>query len=176
MRLASMVSDSIVDGPGLRLTVFTQGCLHACPGCHNPETHDPGGGEEVSLASLLEKLKENPLTEGLTLSGGEPFLQAADCARLAAAAQALGLTVWVYSGFRYEALLAARQAAYDALLAQTDVLVDGPYVAAERDLLLTFRGSRNQRLIDVRRSRAAGRVVLWQEAAADLAHFSIPES
>ncbi len=176
MRIANLVSDSIVDGPGLRLTVFTQGCLHACPGCHNPETHDPHGGQEVSCEQILEKLKENPLTEGLTISGGEPFLQAEDCARLAAAAQEMGLSVWVYSGFRYEALLAAKNAGYEALLEQTDVLVDGPYLAAERDLQLLFRGSRNQRVIDLRRSRAAGRVVLWQEDQAALAHFTVPES
>lgn len=175
MRIANTVNDSIVDGPGLRFTVFTQGCRHACPGCHNPETHDPAGGEEVSVEALALRLEKNPLIEGLTLSGGEPFLQAEECARLARLARALGLTVWTYTGFLYERLAASEHPGWRALLAETDVLVDGPYVEAERSYGLPFRGSRNQRLIDVPASRAAGRVILW-ERGDTLRQFAVPES
>ena len=105
MRIANVVSDSIVDGPGLRFAVFTQGCPHHCPGCHNPETHDPAGGREATVAELAEQMLSNPLTDGLTLSGGEPFDQAGECAALAARAREKGLNVWAYTGYRYETLL-----------------------------------------------------------------------
>lgn len=176
MRIASTIRDSIVDGPGLRLTIFTQGCPHACLGCHNPETHDPEGGKEVSVEALIVLLDQNKLTEGLTLSGGDPFLQAEDCAKLAKAARERGLSVWTYTGYRYEQLLAAKRADWKALLFETDVLVDGPYVQAQREYGLGFRGSRNQRLIDVPSSRIAGHVVLWENGSDALAHFLVPES
>ncbi len=176
MRIASTISDSIVDGPGLRVTVFTQGCPHACPGCHNPETHDPQGGTEVSVEELVELFEKNRLVEGLTLSGGDPFLQAQECAALAQAAHARGLTVWTYTGYRYEQLLAAQRNDWEALLAETDVLVDGPFVEAQRAYGLGFRGSRNQRLIDVPKSRKAGQVILWDDGSKALSHFSVPES
>jgi len=176
MRIANTVSDSIVDGPGLRLTVFAQGCVHACPDCQNPETHARNGGQERSLEELYALLTKNRLTEGLTLSGGEPFLQARDCTLLAKAAHEQGLNVWTYTGYRYEKLIVEGNLDWDALLQETDVLVDGPYIAAEREYALRFRGSRNQRLIDLPKSRAAGRVILWEEGAGALAHFSVPES
>ena len=119
MRIANTVSDSIVDGPGLRFTVFTQGCPHRCPGCHNPDTHDPAGGREAAVEELAEKLLSNPLTDGLTLSGGEPFCQAAECARLAAIAREKGLNVWVYTGYTYERLVAGEVPGAMELLAQT---------------------------------------------------------
>ena len=105
MRIAGTVSESIVDGPGLRLTVFTQGCPHRCPGCHNPQTHDPAGGREETTTALLARYTADPLLDGLTLSGGEPMEQAAECAALAEAVHALGGNVWVYTGWRYEALV-----------------------------------------------------------------------
>ena len=104
MRIANTVNDSIVDGHGLRFTIFTQGCPHHCPGCHNPDTHDPAGGREVSLEELIAEMGRNPLIEGVTFSGGEPFAQAADCAALAQAAHARGLNVWTYSGYLFEHL------------------------------------------------------------------------
>lgn len=175
MRIANTVEDSIVDGPGLRFTVFAQGCNHHCPGCHNPETHDPAGGQEVSLDELTSMLTNNPRTEGLTLSGGEPFLQAKDCAHLAETAHRLGLNVWTFTGYRYETILQENREDWNALLSQTDVLVDGPYLEQERSLLLLFRGSRNQRLIDVPKSESLGRVVLW-ERKDKLTQFTVPES
>ena len=175
MRIANTVSDSIVDGPGLRFTVFTQGCPHGWPGCHNPETHDPAGGREASLEELAERMLANPLTDGVTLSGGEPFLQAAECAALARIAREKGLNVWTYTGYTYEKLLAEGDPARLELLAATDVLVDGPFWLAEKSYDALFRGSRNQRLIDVPKSRAAGRAVAWTRRDT-LSHFTVPES
>ena len=175
VRLANWISDSIVDGPGLRLTVFTQGCPHRCPGCHNPDTWDPAGGREVALEELEALLDQNPLLQGLTLSGGEPFLQAADCAALARSARARGLDVWTYTGHTWETLTAAARPDWEALLAATDVLADGPFVEARRSYAALFRGSDNQRLIDVRQSRASGGVVLWTRPDP-LAHFTVPPS
>ena len=175
MRIANWISDSIVDGPGLRLTVFTQGCPHRCPGCHNPETWDPAGGREVPLEELEALLAGNPLLQGLTLSGGEPFLQAGDCASLARRARRRGLDVWTYTGYRYEDLAEAGRADWEALLAATDVLVDGPFLQAQKSYAALFRGSGNQRLIDLRQTRAAGQVVLWTRPDP-LRHFTVPES
>ena len=155
MRIANTVSDSIVDGPGLRFTVFTQGCPHRCPGCHNPGTHDPAGGREVSVAELAAELSGNPLTDGLTLSGGEPFCQAAECAALARIARERGLNVWAYTGYTYERLLAGEVPDALALLEQVDVLVDGPFVEAEKSYAALFRGER-QPAAD-RRAQVPGR-------------------
>ena len=155
IRISGIVNDSVVDGPGFRLAVFTQGCPHHCAGCHNPQTHDFEGGREIDTQEIIEKLRGNPLLDGITLTGGEPFCQGAACAELASAAHALGLNVWTYSGYTYEQLLAG-DAEQRALLAETDVLVDGPFVLPQRTLELRFRGSANQRLIDVKASAAAG--------------------
>lgn len=174
MRIANAINDSIVDGPGLRYTIFTQGCPHGCPRCHNPATHDPQGGEERSVAALALGL-ENPLLAGLTLSGGEPFAQAEDCAALARLAHSRGLNVWTYTGYVYETLAAAENPAWDALLSQTDVLVDGPFLWAQQSYGALFRGSTNQRLIDLVATRRSGEVTLWRREDP-LAHFMIPES
>lgn len=175
MRIASTISDSIVDGPGLRFTVFTQGCPHHCPGCHNPETHDPAGGREISVEELARIMLGNPLTDGLTLSGGEPFLQAEECAALARIARGRGLNVWAYTGYTYEKLLEEGEPARLALLEALDVLVDGPFVLARKSYDALFRGSDNQRLLDVPASLRAGRAVLWTRSDP-LAHFVRPES
>lgn len=160
IRVAGVVNDSIVDGPGFRLTVFTQGCPHQCPGCHNPETHAFDGGKDRDTQEIVKMMKENPLLDGITLSGGDPFCQSAPCAELAKAAKALGLNVWAYSGWTYEQLLKKAESEPDvrSLLESVDVLVDGPFILAERTLEMRFRGSRNQRLIDVPASLAAGEI------------------
>lgn len=145
VRIHRTLHDSIVDGPGLRFVVFTQGCPHACLGCHNPETHDPMGGKEVPVADIIADMQKNPLTDGLTLTGGEPFSQPEDCAKLACAARAAGLNVWCYTGWTLEQLQAMPEA--QILLRQIDVLVDGPYEEARRSLTLQWRGSENQRII-----------------------------
>lgn len=156
LRLAGIAEDSIVDGPGLRLTLFTQGCPHHCPGCHNPETHALEGGSLYAPDAILARYAENPLLAGVTFSGGEPFLQAGALARLGAAIRALGGTVVTYTGYVYEDLAARaiRDADVARLLEATDLLIDGPYVQALRSLDLPFRGSSNQRLLD-RDARAA---------------------
>ena len=159
LRIAGIANDSIVDGPGLRLTVFFQGCPYRCPGCHNPQTHDPAGGRETDTAEILALMDKNPLLDGLTLSGGEPFIQPEAALELARAAKVRSLNVWAYSGATYEALLVKHDAATDALLAFCDVLVDGPFILAQRSLDLSFRGSCNQRLIDLEKTRQAGRVI-----------------
>ena len=161
--LSGVTGDSIVDGPGLRLTIFTQGCLHHCPGCHNPQTHDPEGGSWADTEDILAAAAENPLLDGITLSGGDPFLQPVPCLALAEGAHKIGLNVWTYTGYTWEALGEENAPEKIALLKETDVLVDGPFLLAERSLELRFCGSRNQRLIDVKKSLAEDKVVLWEE-------------
>ena len=164
MKIAGTIQDSIVDGPGLRFVVFTQGCVHACPSCHNPETHDINGGTEKSVDEIITEMRNNPLTDGLTLSGGEPFLQAEPCAVLADAAKANGLNIWVYSGWTYEELLEKSKTDEDiaALLRLTDVLVDGRFDETKRSLELRFRGSSNQRLIDLKETFRTGEVAVLE--------------
>ena len=168
IRIAGTVNDSIVDGPGYRYTIFTQGCPHHCPGCHNPETHPFDGGKTVDTQAIIDQFSENPLLDGITLSGGDPFCQAEECLVLAQAARESRLTVWAYTGYTWEALLKENDPARMALLQAIDVLVDGPFILAQRSLELKFCGSRNQRLIDVQKSLAAGQVVLWQAPSWDV--------
>jgi anaerobic ribonucleoside-triphosphate reductase activating protein len=160
VRISGTVNDSIVDGPGLRYAVFVQGCLKNCKGCHNPETHDPEGGHEESVENIIANMSKNPLLDGLTISGGEPFLQASECAKLAGLAHERGKSVWLYTGYTYEEVLMHEE--FRPLLEETDVLVDGPFVESEKSYELHFRGSRNQRLIDVKRSLKEGKVVEWE--------------
>ena len=165
LNIAGIVDDSIVDGDGCRLTVFVQGCRRYCHGCQDPETQPMEGGRRIDTADILAKVKANPLLAGVTFSGGEPFLQPAPLAALARAVHALGLDVWSYSGFTLDELLARaeKDKATAALLNEIDVLVDGPYEEAERDLTLHFRGSRNQRVIDMRATRKAKKIQLLYE-------------
>lgn len=161
--LSGVTGDSIVDGPGIRLTIFTQGCPHHCPGCHNPQTHDPNGGSWGDTEDILAAAAENPLLDGITLSGGDPFMQPVPCLALAAGAHKLGLNVWTYTGYTWEALWEENDPEKLALLKETDVLVDGPFLLAERSLELRYKGSKNQRTIDVQKSLETGKVVLWEE-------------
>lgn len=158
LRIAGTVSDSIVDGPGLRYVVFTQGCPLACDGCHNPQTQPLTGGRTVRVDELIHEMLGNPLTSGLTLTGGEATLQPEGCTSLALAAHTAGLNVWCYSGFTFAALLrrARSEPQLAALLHQIDVLVDGPFIRSRRSLTLPWRGSTNQRLIDVPASLRGG--------------------
>ncbi len=159
IRIAGITNDSIVDGPGLRLTVFTQGCPHHCPGCHNPQSHDFQGGEVRSTESIIDIARDNFLLDGVTLSGGEPFAQAEACAEIAKEAHELGLNVWCYSGYTFERLLHG-EPAWLNLLQNIDVLVDGPFILELRTLDAKFRGSSNQRIIDVPASLKSGSIVL----------------
>lgn len=157
IRIAGLVNDSIVDGPGFRLAVFTQGCPHNCKGCHNPETHDFNGGKLIDTAEIVKMMQDNPLLDGITLTGGDPFCQPTACAALALAAHEMGLNVWAYSGWTYEELLANPN--LSSLLSEIDVLVDGPFILAQRTLDKRFMGSKNQRAIDVKRSLSDGKPV-----------------
>ena len=168
IRIAGTVNDSIVDGPGYRYTIFTQGCPHHCPGCHNPQSHDFEGGRVVDTETILRQVRENPLLDGITLSGGEPFCQPEACRALAEAAHGLGMSVWCYTGYTWEKLMQEADPARLALLEAVDVLVDGPFILAQKSLELKFCGSRNQRLIDVRKTRQAGQVTLWQPDSWDV--------
>ena len=164
MKISGLIQDSIVDGPGLRFTVFVQGCERKCEGCHNPATWDINGGTEISVEEVISQMRSNPLTDGLTISGGEPFLQAEGCTKLAVAAQESGLNVWVYSGYTFEQLaeLSKTDQNISELLKVTDILVDGAFLQSERTLTLKWRGSKNQRIIDVKESLIAGKVVQIQ--------------
>ena len=161
IRIFGTVEDSIVDGPGLRYSVFVQGCPHHCPGCHNPESHDFTGGRLTDTGELLRPMKINPLLDGLTLSGGEPMCQPEACCALAEAAHAAHMNVWCYTGYTWEALLAEKDPARIALLQQIDVLVDGRFVLSEKDISLKFRGSRNQRVLNLPETLKKGAPVLF---------------
>lgn len=152
LRVSGIVDESIVDGPGLRYVLFTQGCPHQCKGCHNPETHDPHAGYTVDCDWILQEFSANPLLSGITFSGGEPFLQAEPLAALAERVHALGKSVIVYTGYVYEQLcaLGRHNKHITALLASTDILIDGPYIEAVRNLDLLYRGSSNQRLLHLK--------------------------
>ncbi|MDF2501050.1 MAG: pflA 3 [Anaerosporomusa subterranea] len=165
LRIAGITRESVVDGPGMRFVIFTQGCPHNCPGCHNPETHDPTGGKLMDSTEIINMIEQAHLIRGVTFSGGEPFLQANALAEIAIAARRHGLDIVTYTGFLFEKLLerAATDTKVLALLTNTDILIDGPYKKEERDLRLAFRGSCNQRLIDVPKSLTAGRAITWQD-------------
>lgn len=168
IRIYGLVEDSVVDGPGYRYAIFTQGCPHGCPGCHNPASHDFAGGRVMDTADIIKHFDGNPLMDGVTLSGGDPLCQPEACLELARAAHDRHLTVWCYTGYTWEALQREADPARMALLKEVDVLVDGPFLLAERSLALQFCGSRNQRLIDMPRTLAAGELVLWQPPSWDV--------
>ena len=160
LRIAGTVNDSIVDGPGIRFTIFTQGCPHNCEGCHNPQTHDFHGGTIVDTDELLEKVKSNPLLDGITFSGGEPFCQAHILAELGKEVKKLGMDIITYTGYTFEQLYEKReQNGWGELLEVTDYLIDGPFILAQKDWEIKFRGSSNQRYIDCQESLKQGRAV-----------------
>ncbi|WP_303870866.1 anaerobic ribonucleoside-triphosphate reductase activating protein [Acetobacterium wieringae] len=160
IRIAGVVKESIVDGPGIRFVVFAQGCHHHCEGCHNPATHDLSGGHLVSIDTIIAEMKKNPLLDGITLSGGEPFLQPEGFSELAKCAQAAGFHVITYTGYTFETLLAKKDQRWLRLLRYTDLLVDGRFEEEQKSLLLKFRGSKNQRIIDVNQSQLKNKLIL----------------
>lgn len=161
IRIAGIVKESIVDGPGIRLVVFTQGCRHNCLGCHNSHTHSFDGGELVSIQSIIDIMKENPLLDGITLSGGEPFEQAKALSKLAKITRELGYNIVTYTGYTYEFITSRFSENHDwkELLYNTDILIDGKFEIEKRNLVLKFRGSENQRIIDVNKTRYEGQIV-----------------
>ena len=156
LRIASpVICDSIVDGPGLRMVIWTQGCKHNCKGCHNPQTHSLTKGYEVDTKEIINKMASLKLQQGITLSGGEPFLQPAPLVEIAKEAKNMNLDVWSYTGFKFEELIDRKNPLYFEnveLLKYIDVLVDGRFELDKRDISLLFRGSSNQRIIDVKKS------------------------
>lgn len=166
IRLAAYLQpDSIVDGEGIRTVLWTQGCPHHCLGCHNPETHDFEGGVLIDVDEVISELKKIKNQDGITLSGGDPVCQANACYEIAKAAHEIGLNVWCYTGFTYEQMLLNPKAR--RLLEQIDVLVDGKFVLEEKSYDLYFRGSRNQRIIDVPKSLKEEKVVLIDKYMKD---------
>lgn len=152
-RIAGLLPHSLVNGPGVRFVVFFQGCNHNCQGCHNPETHDKSGGKEVTVAELIATVIKTRHLDGITLSGGDPLLQSNAARELAKAAHELGLNVWCYTGYTYEEIEQGKAGIKaQELLSEIDVLVDGRFVQSEKPddpAECIWRGSRNQRLIDV---------------------------
>lgn len=152
LRVADVLNDSIVDGPGLRLVVFAQGCPHHCPGCHNPQTHDPRGGRDMAVDDIARMMDKNPLLSGVTLTGGDPFMQPSACAEVAREARKRGLSVIAYTGYTWEQLMGKDDKNVAELVSLCDYIVDGRFELKLRSLELRFRGSSNQRFIDVAKS------------------------
>ncbi len=165
LNLSGVVSESIVDGPGIRMTIFTQGCPHHCKGCHNPETWAFEPRHSGDVDKILAIALKNPILQGLTFSGGEPFCQAEALAELALKARQNGLNVMSYSGYTFEELLAGsdEKPEWRRLLENLDFLVDGPFILEQRSLMLLFRGSKNQRFLDVPESLRQGKAVSVNE-------------
>ncbi|MEE1014225.1 MAG: anaerobic ribonucleoside-triphosphate reductase activating protein [Clostridia bacterium] len=165
LRISGIEPESIVDGPGIRYTIFVQGCPHHCEGCHNPQTHDFDGGRVVDPQKMLDEIQKNPLLSGITFSGGEPFCQPEALAELGKEIKNRGLNLVCYSGYTFEELLqlSEKTPAVLELLKITDILIDGKFVLKEKSLMLKFRGSRNQRILNVPTSLAQGRAVLLEE-------------
>jgi anaerobic ribonucleoside-triphosphate reductase activating protein len=154
LRVAGVIEESIVDGPGIRFALFLQGCRLHCPGCQNPQTWDFEGGTLVSAAEVLERIKSNPLAKGVTFSGGEPFEQATALLPLAEELKAQGYHLMAFSGYTLDQLIQKPECL--ALLEKLDLLVDGPYVEAKKSLELRFRGSTNQRILNIAKTREKG--------------------
>ena len=157
MKVLNIAEGTCVDGPNLRTSIYFAGCTHACPGCHNPQSHDPMGGNELSEDEIMTVIAYNE--QPVTFSGGDPLFQAADLASLAARIKhELGYNIWCYTGYTWEYIVDHPHLM--EVMRYIDVLVDGPFVMAQRDLSLVFRGSANQRLIDVPATIASGSIVL----------------
>jgi len=155
IRLAYDVqNDSIVDGPGIRTVIWTQGCSHNCKGCHNPETHSFDAGKIVNIETVKKEIKKYSYNDGITFSGGDPMFQVEACLELAKYAKSLGQNVWCYTGFTFEQLLKMCETnkVYLEFLREIDTLVDGKFELKNRNLSLLYKGSTNQRVLDVKSS------------------------
>ncbi len=160
LRVAGIVKESVVDGPGFRYVIFAQGCTHGCKGCHNPDTHALDGGYGVDVDSLIEDIKQSRYIDGVTFSGGEPLLQGDAFIHIAEKLKELNVNIVCYTGFTFEEIMESGHESHIRLLELVDMLIDGPYIEELKDLSLTYRGSRNQRVIDVKSSIREQRVIL----------------
>lgn len=146
-RLAGIEPESIVDGTGLRMAVFFQGCKHACTGCHNPQTWDMNGGRLYNTEDILEEYSKNRLLNGVTLTGGDPVYQPEAATEIAKGVHDMSGDVWLYTGYTIEALVSLNDDNVNKLIDNVDVIVDGPFIESQKDITLRFRGSRNQRIL-----------------------------
>lgn len=164
IQIAGRIKHSSVNGPGVRYVLFLQGCPHRCPDCQNPETWDPEKGETILIRDIIKEIKETRYLDGLTLSGGDPFLQPEEAAAVAEAFREEGKDVWCYTGYTWEELLEQKKVPNAKRLLETiDILVDGKFQRDEADPELLYRGSRNQRLINVKLSLIDHNPKIYQE-------------
>lgn len=161
IRLSGIEKESIVDGKGIRYVLFSQGCIHNCKGCHNPSTHDFGGGSEYGIDEIIDEIRKNPLLSGITCSGGEPFERAEEFSNIAKSVKTMGLDVWAYSGYTFEEIVenSSSRKGWSEFIENIDVLVDGKFQEEKKSLMLMFKGSSNQRIIDVQNSIKQNKVI-----------------
>ncbi len=164
LKINNYISESYVDGPGIRFTVFTQGCIHNCPGCHNPQTHDFNKGVYFDNEKIVELMNKNPLIEGLTLSGGDPLMQIDECLDLAKMVknQDKNYDIVLYTGYTFEQIIemGKKNDNLMELLKYIDYLIDGPFILKLRDLELNYCGSSNQRVIDVQKTLKENKIII----------------
>jgi anaerobic ribonucleoside-triphosphate reductase activating protein len=162
IRLSGIIHESLVNGPGIRRVFFSQGCKHNCKECFNPETHSFDGGELRDMDELIEDLRSNPIISGVTFSGGDPFEQADKFSYMAQKIKALGLNIWCYTGYKFEYIVnnLKDNEAWNKLINNIDVLVDGRFEVTLRDESIKYRGSSNQRVIDVKNSLSIGEILI----------------
>lgn len=162
--ISGFAPNSVTDGPGLRFAVFCQGCSHDCPGCHNPETQPFGTGDKYSREDIRQMIKKDPLVKGVTFSGGEPFDQRSGFLELAKILKKDGYEIAAYTGYTFEQLRRDKRDDKYRLLGYIDTLIDGPFILEQRSLEAGFKGSLNQRVINLPRSLEKGQVVLEKSA------------
>lgn len=160
MRVIKIIDGTTVDGPGFRTSIYFAGCHHHCPGCHNPQSWDPTGGEEMSVDEIVSRVVENEMN--VTYSGGDPLYQIDELILLSKIIKSLGREIWCYTGFRYEELINASW--FKKIENYIDVLVEGPFIEELRDTSLLFRGSSNQRIIDLAKTKENGKITEWQSS------------
>lgn len=159
LRISGSISESIVDGPGIRFVIFTQGCDFHCEGCHNPHTWSHTDGMLIDIDTLYEKIRSNPLVKGITISGGEPFLQSAALIPLIKKLKECGYEIAVYTGYLFEELLEEGDLKTE-MAKLADVIIDGRFVLKEKSLMLKFKGSKNQRIINVQQSLNQNKTII----------------
>lgn len=166
---AYLQPDSIVDGEGIRTVIWTQGCPHHCLGCHNPDTHDMSGGALVDLEEVYDIINELEGQDGITFSGGDPFIQPKECAEIAKYAKKKGYNIWSYTGYTFEQLLTLSEKKPEIMdfLKEIDVLVDGKFELAKKNYKAKFRGSYNQRIIDVKKSLKENKAIIIDKYEED---------